>query len=234
MSRKTHLKALFKGKGMKSPSPEDERVRVLGSAFRGVLEDDELASSSISPSFMNADSDEEPPSYDLFLEPGIAPPVPLEEEELYQYNASVCTKIIINNVDGALTKTNCQKILFILQTQYSGSRYLLPMVIYSLGRGLCKLESYGKGAYIGTDNAVLKYSIPCRGFHNRLDPTSTSCEVPVSGGTLRVTATYEIQPSLFIGKSFPDKTPEWIRDVMRVAKSYKIRYCTRSHHFYIM
>ncbi|DAZ87755.1 TPA_asm: M protein [Sphaeridiorhabdovirus 2] len=226
MSRNNPFKSFFKA-NKKSPSPKPDIPP-------GILINStpSIAGPSAPPAFMSADDVFDPPPYDAFSQPGVVA-TRESNKEATVYNLSVCTKIIVSNVPTTLDVKVCQQLLYLFQLQFNGHRLGLPLIIYSLGRSLCKLESYGIESYLGSDDTVVSARMLTETPVHQIPSTTISLQLALPSGSVRVTITYEVQPSLFKGIQFPECVPEWIRDVMRSASSYQVLHDDRVGGFYL-
>lgn len=161
----------------------------------------------------------------LVLQPSI-------QHKPQQVNLTVCTKIILSGLNKSLTEKTCLQLLYMIQQRFMGNRFLLPPIVYSVGKSLCQLESYGQGSFLGKDNSTIAYSLHTDASIHWFATSNMDFDFNSPADNFRVALTYEINPSMFKGVSFPACIPEWMRPVLRASKSYKVE-SDDTYGFYI-
>lgn len=149
---------------------------------------------------------------------------PLQTQQISKVNLTICTKIILSNLTKSLSEKTCLQLLYTIQQHFVGNRFILPVILYSVGKSLCHLESYGQGSFIGKNNSTLNYSIETNASINWFANSNLDFEFLSPGFNFKVALSYELSPSMFKGHEFPGCVPKWMRPVFRASKSYKIIY----------
>lgn len=157
---------------------------------------------------------------------------PTTQGKPQRINLTVCTKIILSGLTKSLSEKACLQLLYMIQQRFVGNRFLLPPIIYSVGKSLCQLESYGQGSFLGKDNSTISYNFYTAASIHWFASSNLDFEFNSPLNNFKVALTYEISPSMFVGISFPACVPEWMRPVLRASKAYKVE-SDETYGFYV-